>query len=194
MFTIDLLLGRAKPPRSHPLRMAGVALAFALVATGAVLDGVYYFGLGRQLAAEQVSVRHYDREIAGLADVAKMLEKADQRRNEVNTSLAEVGTVLATHAKWSDVLVSLSQSAPESITIADLMARRDEVKGKYEYSLTMGVVSPTGPVAVEQFVRTLRQTLPLGSGPDSVRIISQRQQQMEGRDFQYYVIECRLKL
>ncbi len=194
MFTIDLLLGKAKPPRSHPLRMAGVAVAFALVATGALLDGVYYFGLGRELAAEEISMRRYDREIAGLADVAKMLEKADQRRNDVNTSLAEVGTVLTTHTQWSDVLVTLSQNTPETVTIADLMAKRDEVRGKYEYTLTMGVVPLTGPVAVEQFVRTLRQALPLVSGPDSVRIISQRQQQLEGRDFQYYVIECRLKL
>jgi Flp pilus assembly protein TadB len=101
MFTIDLLLGTAKPPRSHPLRIAGVALAFALVALALVLDDVYYSSLNRQLAAEHR--------------------------------------------------------------------------------------------ALQQFVRALRQALPLVSGPDGVRIISQRQQQMEGRDFEYYVVECRLK-
>jgi Tfp pilus assembly protein PilN len=193
MFTIDLLLGTAKPPRSHPLRIAGVALAFALVALALVLDDVYYSSLNRQLAAEHRALQHYEREIAGLADVAKMLQAADKRRSEVNANLAEVTTALTTHTKWSDILVTLSQNIPESVTIADLIAKREEIKSKYEYSLVLGVVAPAGPTAVEQFVRALRQALPLVSGPDGVRIISQRQQQMEGRDFEYYVVECRLK-
>jgi len=193
MFTIDLLLGTAKPPRSHPLRIAGIALAFALVVIGMVLDDVYYYGINRQLGAEYRSLRHYEREIAGLADMAKMLQAADKRRSEVNASLAEVTTALTVHTQWSQVLVTLSKSVPESVTMADLMARREELGGKYAYVLVLGMVSPTGPAAVEQFVRTLRQALPLIGGPDAVRIISQRQQQMEGRDFQYYVVECRLK-
>ncbi len=193
MFTIDLLLGAAKPPRSHPLRITGVALAFALVAIAFVLDDVYYYGINRQLTAEHQSLRRYEREIAGLADVAKILQAADKRRSEVNASLAEVKTALTAHTKWSDLLVTLSQSVPESLAIGDLMARREEVKGGYEYSLMIGVVSPTGPATAEQFVRTLRQALPLVGGPDGVRIVSQRQQQVGGRDLQYYVIECRLK-
>jgi hypothetical protein len=193
MFTIDLLKGTEKPPGSHPLFVAGVALAFALVATGAVFDGVHYFGAGRQLAAEQQAAQHSLREIAKLVDVTKMLQAAEKRRKEVNASLAEVNTVLTTHAKWSPLVAAAAQSASNAITISDLAAKREEIRGKYEYSFTLGVVASSGPVAVEEFVRTLRQTLPLRPGPDSVRIISQRQQQWEGRDFQYYVIECQLR-
>ena len=57
----------------------------------------------------------------------------------------------------------------------------------------MGVVSPSGSAAVEQFIRDLRQQMPLAPGPDSLRIVSQQQQPIEGRNFQYYVIECRLE-
>ena len=193
MFTIDLLKGTEKPPGSHPLLVAGVVLAFALVAVGATLDGVHYFGAGRQFAAEEQSAAHFTREIAKLVDVTKMLQAAEKRRGEVNASLKEVGTALTTHTKWSPLVAAVAQSASNAITISDMAAKREEIKSKYEYSFTLGVVAPSGPSAVEEFVRTLRQALPLRPGPDSVRIISQRQQQWEGRDFQYYVIECRLK-
>jgi len=193
MFTIDLLLGKAKPPRSHPLRAAGATAAFGVLVVAAAFDGVSYFSSGRQAAAQQQVAARLDGKIAGLADVSKVLATAERRRADVNASLAEVSQALAIHTKWSDVLVILTRTAPETITIGDLMTKREEVKGQYEYSMMMGVVSPAGPAAVEQFVRDLRAALPLASGPDNIRIISQRQQQVEGRDLQYYVIQCRLK-
>ena len=58
----------------------------------------------------------------------------------------------------------------------------------------VGVMSPSGGAAVEQFVRTLRLALPLQPGPDSIRIISQRQEMVAGQPVQYYVVECRLKM
>jgi hypothetical protein len=193
MFTIDLLLGKAKPPRSHPLLAAGATVAFAIVIVALAFDGVYYYSCSRQLAAERQAMARLENKIIGLADVARTLVAADKRRAEVDASLEEVRTALDIHRQWSDILVALTRTAPETITIGDIMTKRDEVKGKYEYSMMMGVISPTGPVAVEQFVRDLRAALPLASGPDNIRIISQRQQQVEGRDFQYYVVQCRLK-
>lgn len=193
MFTIDLLLGKAKPPRSHPLLAAGATAAFAVVIVALAFDGVYYYSCGRQLAAEEQAMARLQDKIVGLADVAKTLVAADKRRVEVDASLEEVRTALDVHRQWSDILVALTRTAPEAITIGDIMTKRQEAKGKYEYSMMMGLISPTGPVAVEQFVRDLRTALPLASGPDNIRIISQRQQQVEGREFQYYVIECRLK-
>jgi len=194
MFTIDLLKGTGKPPLSHPVRMAGVTVAFALVAIAAVLDVARYSRDNIDLGLQARSLRYYTEEVAKLSDVAKTLDAAEKRKSHINSALAEVNKALGLHTQWSPLLVALAAGVPDSIAIADLMAKREEAKGKYEYSLIMGVVSPTGPAAVEQTVRALRQALPLVSGPDSVRIISQRQQQMEGRDFQYYVIECQLKL
>ncbi len=193
MFTIDLLLGKAKPPRSHPLLAAGATTAFAVLIVALAFDGVYYYSCGRQLTAEQQATARLQDKIAGLADVAKALAAADKRRADVDASLEEVRTALDVHGQWSDILVALTRTAPETITIGDLMTKRQEARGKYEYSMMMGVISPTGPVAVEQFVRDLRAALPLAPGPDNIRIISQRQQQIAGREFQYYVIECRLK-
>jgi Tfp pilus assembly protein PilN len=194
MFTIDLLKGTQLPPRSHPLRIVLMTAAFAVLGVATVFDAVQYYAYSRQIAVEQEAQTHYTRQIAGLADVAQMIEDADKRRTEIDAGLAEVAKALGTYTKWSDLMVLLAANTPPEVIIGDLMTRRAEGKDKYQYSLVMGVLSPSGPAAVEQFVRTLRQTLPLQEGPDSARIVSQRQQQLEGRDLLYYVIECRLKL
>jgi len=198
MFTIDLLKGSERPPGNRPLQVAVVTVAFSVLAVGAVLDAVRYFACGRQIGAEQRAMAHYRREIAGMADVAGALQAAEQRRGRINASLSEVSAVLAYHTQWSSILVALSESAAKGITINDLMAKREEQKDaqqnvRYSYSLMMGVVSPSGPTAVEQFVRALRGALPLAPDSAGIRIVSQRQAQIQGRDFQYYVIECRLK-
>ena len=198
MFTIDLLKGSERPPGNRPLQVAVVTIAFSVLAVGAVLDAIHYFSCGRQIGAEQRALAHYQREIAGLTDVVTALKAADERRGQINASLAEVATVLGYHTKWTSILVALSESAPKGITINDLMAKREEQKDaqqkiRYEYSLMMGVVSPGGPTAVEQFVRALRLALPLAPDSASIRIVSQRQTQIQGRDLQYYVVECRLK-
>lgn len=198
MFTIDLLKGSGKPPRSHPLRVAAIAVAFVALAAAAALDATSFAQYQTATGIERRSSARYDQEIASLADVARTLEAAEKRRREIDASLMEVSRVLLTHAKWSGLLVALTGATPETITISDLMAGRkeqasDAQKGKYDYSLMIGVVSPSGSAAVEEFVRMLRQTLPLTPGAASIRIISQRQEEVRGRNLQYYVIECRLK-
>lgn len=197
MFTIDLLKGMGKPPLSHPLRMAGVTVAFALVAIAAALDGVRYVRDNGELALQARALRRYTEEVTKLSGVAKALDAAEKRKTQINAGLAEVSKALTIHAKWSPILVALTDSATKEIAISDLMAKREEQGSgdqmKYGYSLMMGVVSTSGPGAVEQFVRNIRLNLPLSPGPDSVRIIAQRQEMITGRSFQYYVIECRLK-
>ncbi len=197
MFTIDLLKGMGKPPLSHPLRMAGVTVAFMLVAIAAALDVVRYTRDNGELTLQAQALRRYTEEVAKLNDVAKTLDAAEKRKAQVNAGLTEVNTALAVHAKWSPILVALTKSAAKEITIVDLMAKREEAgsgdKMTYAYSLVLGAVSPSGAGAVEQFVRNMRENLPLAPGPDSVRIISQREQVIAERNLQYYVIECRLK-
>jgi hypothetical protein len=197
MFKIDLLNGSERPPLSHPLRIAGITLAFMALAVGAVFDSTRLFSYYETTATEQRSLAYYEREIAQLADVAKSLDVAEKRRIQSNAGLAEVDKVLPIHAKWSDILVGLAEATPETVTIADLMAKREEQKVgqgvKYLYSLVMGVMSPSGSAPVEEFVRLLRLRMPLQPGPDSIRIISQRQEQIQERSVPYYIIECRLK-
>jgi hypothetical protein len=197
MFTIDLLKGSARPPGNRPLQVAVVTIAFSVLAVGAVFDAVYYFGYGREISAERRALAHYQREIGGLTDVANALQAAEQRRGQINASLAEVSTLLGYHTKWTSILLAISESAPQGMTINDVMAKREEQRDaqqkiRYSYSLMLGVVSPGGPAAVEQFVRALRLSLPLASD-SGIRIVSQRQTQVQGRDLQYYVVECRLK-
>jgi hypothetical protein len=197
MFKIDLLNGAELPPRSRPLRIAAATLAFLALAVAATFDAVHVYGLRGELASRQQSLVSHDRQIAGLADVAKMLETADQRRSEIDASLAEVSQIIGTHSTWSPALVALAVNLPKGTTITEVLAKREEQKnalqkGRYDHSLLMGVISPAGAAAVEQFMQALRSALPLRPG-DSIRIISQRHQEIEGREVQYYVIECRLK-
>jgi hypothetical protein len=197
MFTIDLLKGMGKPPLSHPLRMAGVTVAFALVAIAAALDVVRYSRDNIELGLQARSLRYYTEEVTKLSGVSKALDAAEKRKTQINAGLTEVNTALTIHAKWSPIVVALTQSTTKEITITELMAKREEQGGgeqvKYIYSLILGVVSTSGPGAVEGFVQAMRQNLPLAPGPDNVRIIAQRQEMVAGRSFQYYVIECRLK-
>ncbi len=198
MFRIDLLNGAGLPPRSHPLVIAAGTLAFVIVAIAAAFDAVHAYDLSRQIAAQQRSVATYDREIARLADVAQALEAADKRTKDIDAGLKEKDQMLATHRTWSPLLTTLMNSAPRGLTISEIVAKREErkntpQKGVYDYSLVMGVVSPAGAAPVESLIQTLRLSLPLQSGGDSIRIISQRYLQVDGRDVQYYLIECRLK-
>ncbi len=198
MFTIDLLKGTELPPGPRPVQIAAITGAFCVLAVAVALDAVHYIDASNTLAAQERSLKGYTEDLAQLADVARMLEANEKRRKEINADLAEVAGVLACHATWSPVLVALSGSASEAITVNDVLAKREEQKGKdrevsYQYSIMMGVISPSGSAAVEQFIRDLRQRMPLAPGPDSIRIISQQQQPVEGRTFQYYVIECRLE-
>jgi len=198
MFTIDLLKGSQRPPGNRPIRVAMLTIAFSVLAVGAVFDAVRYFGYGRELGAEHRAAAHYQRQIGELADVANAIKAANERRSQINAGLSEVAGVLAYHTQWTSILLALAQSAPAEITLNDLVAKREEQRDgqqniRYNYSLMMGVVSPGGPVAVEQFVRALRLALPLASDSAGIRIVSQRQAMIQGRDLPYYVIECRLK-
>lgn len=198
MFTIDLLKGTEIPAGPRPIQIAAVTVAFCLLVVAVALDAIRYVEDSNALVAQEQSLKVYTQDLSQLADVARMLETNEKRRKEIDADLAEVSKALLCHATWSPVLVALSGSASEAITVNDVLAKREEQKDKdrkvsYRYSIMMGVVSPSGSGAVEQFIRDLRQQMPLLPGPDSLRIVSQQQQPIGGRDFQYYVIECRLE-
>ena len=198
MFTIDLLKGAGKPPESRPLWAAGATLAFMALAIAAAFDGLQYFRNGGLLDAQKRNLAYYSGEIHKLRSVAESLDAAEKRRGEIDAAIAEVNKALTHHAAWSPILAALAQNTPPELVIPDIMAKREEQgagdKVRYAYTLMVGVVSPSGGAVVEQFVRTLRLALPLVPGPDSIRIISQRQEMVAGQSFQYYVVECRLKM
>jgi hypothetical protein len=198
MFTIDLLKGAGKPPQSRPLSAAGATLAFMVLVVATTFDGLRYYRDGSILAAQKHTLSYYQGEIFKLQDVAKTLDQVEKRRTEINAALAEVDKALGNHATWSPIIAALAQSASTDLVVTDMMAKREEQgvgdKARFVYTLMLGVMSPSGAVVVEQFVRTLRLALPLQPGPDSIRIISQRQEMAAGKTIQYYVIECRLKM
>jgi hypothetical protein len=198
MFKIDLLNGKELPPRSHPLQIAAVSLVFLAVAVVAAFDAVHAYGLERELPSRRQALARYEHQIAGLAGVAKMLETADRRRTEITAGLAEAKQLAATHTAWSSLLVTLTDQTPKEVVISEILAKREKPKteqtqGPYRFSLVLGVISPAGAAPVEQLIQALRTALPLQPGPDSVQIVSQRHQEIEGRDAQYYIIECKLK-
>jgi Tfp pilus assembly protein PilN len=198
MFKIDLLNGAGLPPRSHPLRIAAQTLAFLAVAVAVAFDGVHSYDLTRQRAAQRQTLARYDRQIADLGGVAKMLETADKKSTQIKATMAEVTQVAGTHTAWSPILVALTAQTPNEVVLSEIVAKHEEqkgekTKGQYDDSLMLGVLSPDGAPPVEQFIRALRSALPLRSGPDSVQIVSQRHQDLSGLDAQYYVIECKLK-
>jgi len=198
MFRIDLFNGKELPPRSHPLRIAAGTLALLAVAVAAAFDGVHAYDLAGKLAGQRQALAQADRQVAGLADVAKMLATAEKRQTEIDATLAEVEQVAAGHAAWSPILVTLVERTPAELSLSEVLAKREESrnaseKGRYYYSLLLGVVSPEGAVPVEHYMQALRAALPLQPGPESVQVISQRHQEIDGLDAQYYIIECKLK-
>jgi hypothetical protein len=198
MFTIDLLKGTGKPPRSHPLWAAGTTFAFIALVVVAALDGVRYYRDGALLATQKRSLSYYSGEIRKLRDVAEALDATEKRRAEIDAALAEVNKAMSCHATWSPIIATLAQNTSPDVVLSDIMAKREERgvgdKVRYGYTMILGVVSPSGGGAVEQYVRTLRLVLPLLPGPDSIRVISQRQQAVGGQAVQYYVVECQLKM
>jgi len=198
MFTIDLLKGEGKPPESRPLWAAGATLAFMALAIAAAFDALQYYRDGGLLDTQKRNLTYYSGEIQKMRNVAESLDATEKRRTEINAAMGEVNKALTYHAAWSPILAALAQNTPSDLLIPDIMAKREEQglgdKAHYSYTLMVGVVSPSGGAAVEQFVRTLRVALPLLPGPDSIRIISQRQEMVGGQALQYYVVECRLKM
>jgi len=197
MFTIDLLKGTGKPPQSHPFWVAGVTLAFMALLVVTALDGVRYYRDEGVLATDRRSLTRYEEQIRQMRDVAAMLDAAAKRRAAINASLEEVNKALANHSTWSPTIEAVAKNTPPDILITNIMAKREEQgvgdNVKFSYTLMLSVVSPSGASVVEQYVRTLRLVLPLQPGPDSIRIGSQRQENIDGRTLQSYTLECRLK-
>jgi hypothetical protein len=197
MFTIDLLKGTGKPPQSHPLWVAGATLAFMALLIVTALDGVRYYRDEGVLATDKRALTHYEGQIREMRDVAEQLSAAAKRRVAVNAFLEEVNKALANHTTWSPTIEVAARNTPPDLLITDIMAKREEQgvgdNVKFGYTLILSVVSPSSASVIEQYVRTLRQVLPLQPGPDSIRIGSQRQQTVDGRTLQSYTLECRLK-
>jgi hypothetical protein len=198
MFTIDLLKGAGKPPESRPLSVAGIALAFMALIIVAAIEDVRYFRASEVLATQKRTLAYYSSEIQKLKNVAEALDAVEKRRIEVNGAMAEVNKALSYHATWSPVIAAMALNTPPDLVLTDIMAKREEQgsgeKVRFTYTLMLGVMSPSGAAVVEQYVRTLRLALTLQPGPDSIRIISQRQDMIAGQPVQYYVVECRLKM
>jgi len=197
MFTIDLLKGVGKPPQSHPLWVAGATLAFMALLVATALDGVRYFRDESVLATDKRSLKYYEEQIREMRDVTKMLDAAAKRRAAIDASLEEVSKALANHTTWSPTIEAVAKNTPPDILVTDIMAKREEqgvgAQVKFSYTLMLSVVSPSSASVIEQYVRTLRQVLPVQPGPDSIRIGSQRQQNIDGKTLQSYTLECRLK-
>ncbi len=197
MFTIDLLKGAGRPPRSRPSVVAGAALAFAAIGVGAILIGVQYVTLQWEAAVQGKTLACYDRQMSRLADIENMLEKNQQQRKELQPSLREVSQVLSTYSQWSPVLTSLSSSVPDDMIVTELKTKRQSTHiGReqidYKYSLMIGFVTRSEPVAVERFMQSLRTYLQTRLKVNNIRIISQKRQEIRNRTFQYYVVECSL--
>jgi len=198
MFTIDLLGGAGRPPRSRPIVIAIITFVFIAFAAGTVLAAIQYLSLRSQIAAHRIILENHNQEIAQFSDIESMLTEVEQRRKNLTSKLQEVAKILPMHTQWSPVLASLIDSVPEAVNITELLAKREGIRGKnneidYKYSLMIGVVAHPGPSVVEQFVQSLRTALPLESETESIRIVSQRQKRVKGWNVQYYAIECRLK-
>jgi hypothetical protein len=197
MFTIDLLQGAGKPPQSHPFWVAGATLAFMALLIVTALDGIRYYRDDNVLATDSQALARYETQIRQMRDVAEQLDAAAKRRTAVNASLDEVTKVLANHTTWSPTIEAVARNTPPDILVTDITAKREEQgvgdKVKFSYTLMLSVVSPSSASVIEQYVRTLREVLPVQSGPDSIRIGSQRQQTIDGKTLQSYTLECRLK-
>ncbi|MHC4334549.1 MAG: hypothetical protein ACYSUV_12475 [Planctomycetota bacterium] len=206
MFTVDLFKGEAIPAKSGPRRIVVVAVALAVPLVVAALMVGAYLSNRIDIGISRVQMAKYQADEVELAGVLNAQREFEQRKNSINSCLAEVSSAVKMRAQWSPILRSIAENIPASVVLTRLEARRENVRikqpAKDDPAKTENVSVPVRTLkmsirckpdsgcdrAISDFRNTMRSSELLGARLDDINP-SQSSTTFEGEDAVAYEID-----
>jgi len=210
MFTIDLLKGQGVPIRCRPAGIVIGTVAMGVPVLAAVALIGLYLHTKITISVEHGRVVSYRSKIARLAEPLKLKAQFEQQKQACQQCLCEVQAAIRRHMQWSDLLVLLAEKIPENLSLKTLEVQQQLVKRnipskddpeelveatvpvKTIRMTVYGAVDTDTATAVRQLRDALISSATLGPRLEHITV-SQRTEQLNGRDVVLYEIDCLLK-
>ena len=128
MYKIDLLKGEGVPPRPQPL---GVALSVAtIVVPVVVLLVLIGLALDSRIttAVRQRELSKVRTSLDRTAEALKQRESLQKTKADATLRLREVKDLLALHTQWTEVLSSIAEYIPPSLTLTSVTVRQEQAR------------------------------------------------------------------
>ena len=210
MFTIDLLKGQGIPIKSGPEGIGIAAATFMVPVIVAIITIGCYLHTKIVMSIQRYGLTSYENKIDALSEAAKLQESFEKEKIAYSSGLQEVSASIGRHTQWSDVLVTLAGSMPDSMIMTSLEVKHDslrqEVPRKDDPQQTVSVSVPVRTLsmnvsgnsqydcdkAIRDFQDSLRSSQSLGTKLENIRV-SQKIDTLEGQNIVSYQIECIFK-
>lgn len=200
MYTIDLLQGSGRPPRTRWWQAALVTLAFVGLGSLGAYGYIEYAEAEGHIAGQQRQKKHLEQRVAKLSEIDSFLKQFTAQKDQLQGEVGELSSVLERQIQWSPILTTVAQKVPETMVISDVLIRRQEKKDTadpkklaFEYILVIGVITESDHEAIESFVNDLRSMKADQPRMREVRVANQRLREIQKQDYLNFVIECRFE-
>lgn len=210
MFTIDLLHGKAIPPKSRPGGLVIMALTAVMPVAAAMVMFVLYMNNDVAASLRQKEMARLDTEIGKLSDAVELQNALKKEKSDYSKSLSEVRSSIRKHTQWSPVLTTLIENLPDSVILTSLkleydsvrkkVPKKDNPKKKVEISIPVRILSLTVAggyqgncdQAVKDFMGRLWDSESLGPKLEKIGH-SQEHVKLDDQQLVSYQISCRFK-
>jgi len=210
MFTIDLLNGRAIPPKTTRGGLAIILMTLVVPIAAAIGMFVMYQNNADTLSIKEKEIERYEIEIREHSADVELKNTLEKEKLAFTKYLSEVKSSLGKHIQWSPVLATLIENIPDSVILTSLeiehdsvrksVPKKDDAKKKVEISvpvriLKLGVAGGDHgecDQAVKDFMGRLWASASLGPKLENISH-SQQTRVVEGNNVISYEINCFFK-
>jgi len=211
MFAIDLLKGQGIPEKSGAKGIIVGVIGFAVpVIIGIVFSGMYLSD-AVAISVKKQEIGRFEKKTENLSDALRIQKSFEQKRNAMQSVLSEVSSSLDRHTQWSQVLVTIVKTIPDSLVMTGLEAEQDfKTKRRPKRGnpdemenvsipiriLKIRVKGKTGSnhdEAVREFCSKLRSSKGIGSRLKNIKIAKRNLGDRKEKGEFYYEVICLFK-
>ena len=210
MFTIDLLNGKAIPPKSRPGGIAIVGVTAAIPVLAAISLIGLYLQNEAVLSIKEHEVTKWENKVGTLSDVLEWQSSIQKQKVLYNKCLSEIRSSITSHTQWSDALTTIVTTLPDTVILDGIdiknhfikkkVPKKDKPDAKTEINIPVRTIqinvtsdsNPNNVNTIKDFGEQLRASETLGPKLDNITY-SQESDTVEGRDVVHHEINCVFK-
>ncbi|UCE98918.1 MAG: hypothetical protein JSV82_06950 [Planctomycetota bacterium] len=210
MFTIDLLKGHGIPVKGRPEGTVITVASFAVPIIIAIVMFGFYLSNKIVISVQKQEIANYEANMGKLSAAIKLQESFEKETSIINNCLSEVSSSINRHTQWSQILVILAETMPDSLVLTGLKVKQDSVRKKVpQKNDPKKMVDISVPVrtlqmsvsgnprfncdkAIRDFKDGLRLSDMLGPKLENIKV-SQKAETLKDKDVISYEINCIFK-
>jgi len=211
MFTIDMLKGRGLPEKRSPKGIMVGVLGLAVPVIIAIIVFGMYLSNAIAISVNRQEIANYRKKTDSLSKNMEEQKSFQRQKEAINAVLSEVSSSIDRHTQWSDVLVTVARSMPDSMVLDKLEAKQEFVKKrvpkKDDPDTKMEIIVPVRSlcirvsgksetdcdIAVRNFSEKLRVSDVLGPRLKNIGVSKYNVPEGRARDVVSYEIDCTFK-